>query len=139
LDCIAKTVTCWSNYAWVTMTLYYPQLQKGGIPPEQHPAVIEDEWLAQPGAFLVDYQKRKGWKQGYTRDVIINYLRLNGPQIVKAIADDIGGNAVQVTSILKRYPELFKIVGRIDIKGVSSRGPFISHASVWGLTEEATN
>ena len=134
MDCIAKTVTCWSHYAWVTMTLYYPQIEKGGIPPELHPAVIEDKWLAEPDLYLVGYNGRKGWKQGYTRSVIVNYLRHNGPQIISVIAQDIGGNSVQVTSILRRNPQMFRVVDYLIISHPTGGA---SKAAIWGLVEES--
>lgn len=132
---LAKTVGCWRYGYWQELTLFYEPLPKGGIPPEQHPAVQEDEFLTQATTFLVNYQARKGWRQGETRDVIINYLRLNGPQIISTIAEDIGGNAVQVTSILRRYPDKFKVVGQVNVTGIGKRGCFVSKAQLWGLVE----
>jgi len=131
---LQKTVGCWRYGYWQKLTLLYEPLPKGGIPPEEHPAVIEDQWLAQPSTFLINYQKRKGWKQGCTRDVIANYLGMNGPQIISVIAEDIGGDAKQVTSILRRYPALFKVVDHVLIRHVGVRGA--SKTAIWGLTKE---
>lgn len=126
MDCIAKTVTCWSHYAWVTMTLYYPQIEKGGIPPEQHPAVIEDKWLAEP--------VESKWKKGELAKRIEIYLGLNGPQMIPVMAADMGCGPDQIAGVLRRNPQKFFVTGHRVIR-LSTGGA--TKAAIWGLVEES--
>ena len=126
---IPKTVSCWSYGAWLKVTLYYPPVDKCGIEPEKHPAVIEDNWLASPDIQIV---KSKTWKQGQSKAQIENYLMLNGPTIVKQIVDDMESKANLVTGVLVRNPDAFRIVGYETRR--AGRG--ISKAAVWGLVKK---
>ena len=124
---IPKTVSCWSYGAWLKVTLYYPPVDKYGIEPAKHPAVIEDNWLSG-----IQVEKTKTWKQGQSKGQIENYLMLNGPTIVKQIAEDMESKANLVTGVLMRNPDSFRIVGYETRR--AGRG--ISKAAVWGLAKK---
>ena len=134
MDCIAKTVTCWSHYAWVTMTLYYPQIEKGGIPPEQHPAVIEDMELC-VDVPITNPNRKNSWKQGELALMILRYLRFSGPSLVSEIAEDTGSKAQSITPVLKNNPQLFK---PLPIKRLmfGKSGHVAGRATVWTLNTE---
>jgi len=124
-----RTVSCWSYGAWLTVTLYYPPVDKCGIEPTKHLAVIEDNWLASSGAQIA---KSKTWKQGQSKAQIENYLMLNGPAIVKQIAEDMESKANLVTGVLMRNPDVFCVVGY----EMRRAGRGMNKAAVWGLTEK---
>lgn len=137
MDCIAKTVTCWSHYAWVTMTLYYPQIEKGGIPPEQHPAVIEDMELY-ADVSIENPNRKNTWKQGALALTIVRYLRFNGPSLVSEITEDLEGNAASITRILKDNPQLFKpLPTKRPIFAPNGRNA--GAATVWTVNTEVEN
>jgi hypothetical protein len=129
---IPKTVNCWSYSAWIKVTLYYPPVDKHGIEPAKHPAVIEDNWLALSGPTVSEQDKRGGWKHGQIKDSIINYLRLNGPSKITEIAEDIQMKSGQISQVIARNPLSFKLVGYETCR--AGRG--VSRAAVWGLIEK---
>lgn len=126
---LSKTVGCWSYSAWVKLTLFYEPIPKGGIPREQHPAIIEDAWLAQPTTVN---QGRRTWKQGRTRAVVENYLRMNGPATIKEISEDTEGTLVQITSALRNHGETFEVVGHKTIHV----GYRVVKAAIWDVRKE---
>lgn len=120
----AKTVGCWRYGYWTKLTLFYEPLPKGGIPPEQHPAVQEDEWLAEP--------VEAKWKKGELAKRIENYLGMNGPQIISVIALDLDCTIGQIDGVLKRNPQKFYVTGYRIIR-LSTGGA--TKAGIWGLVE----
>lgn len=81
---LTKTVGCWRYGYWTKLTLFYEPLPKGGVAPEQHPAVIEDKWLAEP--------VESKWKKGELAKRIEIYLGLNGPQMIPVMAADMAAD-----------------------------------------------
>ena len=128
-----RTVSCWSYGAWLTVTLYYPPVDKHGIEPAKHPAVIEDNWLLSSDAILSEPSKRGGWKHGRIKDTIINYLRLNGPSKISEISADIQATSNQVSQVVTRNPLVFRITKYESVR----TGNYLSKAAVWGLIEKA--
>lgn len=129
---LRKTVGCWSYGSWKRITLFYDPIDKHGIEPAKHPAVIEDDWLASPEMNSSDQGKRGGWKHGQIKDTIINYLRLNGPSKISEISADIQATSNQVSQVVTRNPLVFVIVKH---ESVQTRN-YLSKAAVWGLTEK---
>lgn len=124
-----RMVNCWSYGAWLKVTLYYPPVDKHGVEPAKHPAVIEDNWLAN-----VQVEKTRTWRHGQSKAQIMNYLALNGPTIVKRIAEDMESKANLITGVLVRNPDVFCVVG-YETRG-AGRG--ISKAAVWGLVKKGS-
>lgn len=123
---LTKKVGCWRYGYWTKLTLLYEPLPKGGIAPEQHPAVIEDRWLAEP--------VESKWKKGELARRIEIYLGLNGPQMIPVIAADMGCGPDQIAGVLRRNPQKFFVTGHRVIR-LSTGGA--TKAAIWGLVEES--
>jgi hypothetical protein len=119
------------------MTLYYPQFPKGGIPPEQHPAVIEDMELY-ADVQIATTNRKKSWKQGELALTIVRYLCFSGPSLVSEIAEDLDSKAQSITQVLKNNPQLFK---PLPIKRLmfGKNGHSAGRATVWTINTEVTN
>lgn len=123
---LTKKVGCWRYGYWTKLTLLYEPLPKGGIAPEQHPAVIEDRWLAEP--------VESKWKKGELARRIEIYLGLNGPQMIPVMAADMGCGHDQIAGVLRRNPQKFFVTGHRVIR-LSTGGA--TKAAIWGLVEES--
>ena len=123
---LTKTVGCWRYGYWTNLTLFYEPLPKGGVAPEQHPAVIEDKWLAEP--------VESKWKKGELAKRIEIYLGLNGPQMIPVMAADMGCGPDQIAGVLRRNPQKFFVTGHRVIR-LSTGGA--TKAAIWGLVEES--
>jgi len=134
---LQKTVGCWRYGYWQKLTLLYEPLPKGGIAPEQHPAVIEDMELY-ADVSIANPNHKNSWKQGALALTIIRYLRFNGPSLVSEIAEDLEGNAPSITRILKDNPQLFKPLPT-KRPVFAGNGRTAGAATVWTVNTEAEN
>jgi hypothetical protein len=126
---LAKQVGCWRYGYWQQITLFYEPIPKGGIPPEQHPAVLEDLAMFDDEPL----NRKLSWKKGEMALRIVRYLRLNGPSLVSEITEDLEGNAPSITRILKTNPQLFR---PMPIKRLM---PGAGRATIWTVNQEAYN
>lgn len=100
------------------------------IPAESHPAVIEDDWLANAPAVVEADITRRTWQQGTARATFAAYLDANGPVIARKIAVDVGCSDSLVSHTLSRHPDIFAIVDYVDV------GKYRKRTAVWGLKRE---
>lgn len=101
----------------------YPVVEKGGISPEAHPAVAEDEWLAKQPEFRETYRRH-----GEMAVMIVDYLTEHGQASTAQMAKELSdGKPRPVDQVLRRRPDLFKIVDRLHV----GRAKF----AVWGLVK----
>jgi hypothetical protein len=123
---LQKTVTCWHYSAWRQFTFRYEPLRKGGIAPDEHPAVKEDRWLAETPTPT----EKRYRKHGELCALLLAYLDAHGPSTVKQIMTGLNeDSAARVSSTLIRNPELFVMLSYEYIP--TTRGT--SRANVWGL------
>lgn len=135
---LEKTVGCWSYGAWKRITLFYDPLPKGGIAPDQHPAVIEDMELYADVPLTNPNNRRIGWKQGALALTIMRYLRFNGPSLVSEITEDLEGDASSITRILKDNPQWFKPLPT-KRPVFAKNGRAAGAATVWTVNTEVEN
>ena len=126
---LTKTVGCWRYGYWTKLTLFYEPLPKGGIPPEQHPAFLEDAELYSDEPL----SRKATWKKGEMALRIVRYLRLNGPSLVSEIAEDLEANVPSITRILKINSHLFR---PMPIKRLIQGA---GRATVWTINKEVYN
>ena len=101
----------------------YPVIEKGSVEPDEHPAVKEDEWLAKQPEARETYRRH-----GEMAEMILSYLteheRASTTQMAKELS---GGKSRPIDQVLRRRPDLFKIVDRLHV----GRAKF----AVWGLVK----